>query len=220
MTVITLSRQIGSRAPEVAARLCAELGLRAFDRRVIAEVAADLGLAESEIVDYSEDAYKLRSFLDDLFRRSRPVAEVTTWAGGRAMAVERQVRVLDEGPAVDLIRATIKAAYERGNYLIIGRGGQAVLEGKPGVFHVRLVSPFEERVYQLQTEQHLTAAQARRHIQERDQATREYLETFYDLDVDDATLYHMLLNTGRLGVERCVALIKAGIQEQTLVAGA
>jgi hypothetical protein len=50
MTVITLSRQIGSRAPEVAARLCAELGLRSFDRRVIAEVASDLGPAESDVL--------------------------------------------------------------------------------------------------------------------------------------------------------------------------
>ena len=212
MPVITLSRQLGSGADELANRLCSDLNLVAFDKRLMARVASEIGVSEREIVDYSEDQYKLRSFFDALFRRARPVAEVTSWTGGGASGYERQVMSLDEAQAVSLICATITAAYERGNVLILGRGGQAILEGKPGVLHVRVVAPFEDRVARLQAEGGLTPAQARRVIMERDRATAEYLRTFHNIEVDDPTLYHLVVNTGALGLEGCVELIKATVQ--------
>ena len=221
MTVITMSTQIGSGADEVAERLCADLGLVAFDKRLMVRVAADLGVSESEIVDYSEVEYRRRGFFDALFRRSRQVAEVSSWAGGRAdSGYERQVRVLDEYRAVDLIRATVNAAYDRGDVLIVGRGGQAILEDRPGVFHVRIVAPYEFRVYRLVGDRSISPPQARRLVTERDEAKREYLRTFHHVDVDDPSLYHLVLNAGKLGVEGCVELIKAGLKAMTAAAPA
>lgn len=246
MTIITLSRQVSCNAEEVAARLCADLGLAAFGKGLMVQVASELGFGENEIVDYSEDRYKVRNVLDALFRRSRPVAEVTSWMEGPTQAYEPLVdalddaipvgevrtpqsgsgsrwtwsmKSLDEEKAISLIRAAINAAYERGEVLIMGRGGQVVLEDKPNVLHVRLVAPFESRLATLQAETKLTAAAARRHIVQRDRATAEYLSTFYGVDVDDSTLYHLILNTAKTGVDGAIALIKAAlpgpVQEQT-----
>ena len=212
MTIITMSRQIGSGADEVASWLCADLDLVAFDKRLMLRVALEIGLNESEIVDYSEEQYERRGFFDRLFSRARPVAEVSSWRGGRAAGYERQVMTLDEDQAIGLIRATMSAAYERGKVLIIGRGGQAILEGKPGVFHVRVVAPFEDRIRRLRSQREMTSAQARRFIRERDRATAEYLRTFHHIDVDDPTLYHMVLNTGQLGVELAATVIESAIE--------
>lgn len=225
MTVITVSRQFGSRADQVANRLCADLGLVVFDKRLMMRVASEVGLSEEEIVDYSEDQYRSRGFLEALFRRTRPVAEVKARTGGRAAGYERPVRVLDEEGAIALIRVTINAAYERGKVLILGRGAQAILEDKPAVLHVRIVAPFEDRIEhlqsreRLQSQQGITAAQARRLITTRDRATAEYLRTFHQIDVDDPTLYHLVLNTGKLGVEGCVVLIKAAAREVAVETG-
>lgn len=213
MAVITMSRQIGAGAEAVANRLCDDLGLVAFDKRLMARVASEIGLSESEIVDYTEDRYKLRGFFEALFRRPRPVTEVSSWSGGRAAGYEREVMVLDEDRAIDLIRTTVNAAYERGDVLIIGRGSQVILEGRPNAFHVRVVAPFERRIERLQQEQSLTAAQARRLIVDRDRARAEYLRTFHNVDPNDASLYHMILNTGALGVDGSVALIKTGVAQ-------
>jgi cytidylate kinase len=220
MTVITMSRQIGSGAEEIAQRLCADLDLVAFDKRLMARVASEVGFSENAIVDYSETEYRRRGFFESLFRRNRSVAEFTSWAGGRASGFEREVQVMDEARAIDLIRATAVAAYERGNVLIIGRGCQVILEDKPGVFHVRVVAPYEERVQRLRDERQLLAVRARRLIQERDRATAEYLRTFHHIDVDDPTLYHMVLNTAKLTIDKCVALIKDGVQELAVEAAA
>jgi len=212
MPVITMSRQIGSGADRVAEQLCSDLGLVAFDKRLMLRVASETGFSDNEIVDYSEDQYKLRTFFDALFRRSRTVAEVSSWTGGRAGGYERETRVLDEARAIDLIRSTAVAACERGNVLIIGRGGQAILEDKPGVFHVRVVAPYEYRVQRLCAEREMTTTQARRMISERDRAMAEYLRTFHQVDIDDATLYHIVVNTGLMGVNRSAALIRSQVE--------
>lgn len=216
MAVITMSRQVGSRAAELANRMCSEMGLVAFDKNLMAEVAVNVGLGEQEIIDYSEDEYERRGFFDALFRRRRELGEVSMWVDSQT----RTVRQLDEEDAIGLIRSTMNAAYKRGDVLIVGRGGQAILENRPGVLHVRVVAPFEDRVLQIQASEGLTAAQARRLIEERDAAQREYLRMFHHIDVDDATLYHMVLNTGKLSLDQCLALIKQAVQTLPSVAPA
>ena len=212
MPVITMSRQIGSGSRELAQRLCEELGLSAFDKRLMVQVASEVGLSAQEIVDYSEMEYERRGFFDTLFRRSRSVAEFPMWIGSPDIGYEKRSRILDEYGAIQLVRATIQAAYERGNVLIIGRGGQAILEYKPEVLHIRVVAPFEARLERLQEQQDLTPAQARRFLREHDEASAEYLGTFYHIDPDDATLYHIVVNTGRFDMDGVLQLVKQSLE--------
>lgn len=212
MAVITMSRQVGSGAEELAQRLCEDLGLIMFDKRLMAQVATEVGITPGEIVDYSESEYQRRGFFDALFRRSRPVAEFSTWVGSPAVGYERRTRVLDEEGAIDLIRATILKAYERDNVLIIGRGGQVILEDKPDVLHVRVVAPFEERLRRIEESQGMTPAQARRFLQDRDRISAEYLRDFFQVDPDDPTLYHLVVNTGKLGFDGALTLIKEALK--------
>jgi len=121
---------------------------------------------------------------------------------------ERRARILDEHGAIDLIRATVTAAYERDNILIIGRGGQAILESKPDVLHVRIVATYEDRVARLQAQQNMTPGQARRYIQESDEAKDEYLRVFFHVDPNDASLYHLVVNTSKLGLDGAFTLIE------------
>ena len=208
MAVITMSRQVGSGAEEVAQRLAQSLGLLVFEKGLLRQVADDLGLSTTDLVDYGETEYRRASFMDALFRRSRRVEEVlSTWEGG-----ERDVaatRVLDEGLAIDLTRSAVEAACERGDMLIVGRGSQVILENRPGVVHVRVVAPLETRTNRLQVTRSMTVPQARRFIADRDEATREYLRRFYHADVDDPTLYHLVVNTALVGANRCVRLVSA-----------
>jgi len=209
MAVITMSRQVGSGWEEVAERVAQELRLRMFDKTLMMRVAAEVGIHESEIVDYSEEEYQARNFFDRLFGRQRTIAAVTTRTRGTRGTEQISTQVLDEARAIDLIRATMRAAYDRGNVLIIGRGGQAILENKPDVLHVRVVAPLEERVRRLQEQENLTVPQARRLAMERDRITAEYLRTFHNVDVDDPTLYHLVVNTGKLGIDGAMELIVA-----------
>jgi cytidylate kinase len=202
-----MSRQIGSGWREIADRVIDELGLRMFDKRLMMQVAAEVGIHEAEVVDYSDDDYKARGFFERLFSRQRTVASITTRTRGSLGTEQRSTQVLDEAQAIDLIRATMGAAYERGNVLIIGRGGQAILEEKPDVLHVRMVAPIEDRVRRLQERENLTAPQARRLATERDRAKEEYLRTFYSIDPSDASMYDLVVNTRKFSMDTAVDLI-------------
>jgi len=208
MTVVAMSRQIGSGAEEIANALCEKMGLRVFDKTLMMRVAHEVGLTESQIVDYSEDQYELRGFIDALFRRRRTVAEISTRVRSDRGGDTVDTQVLDEPRAIDLIRATMHAAYERDNILIIGRGGQAILEDKPGVLMLRMVAPLEARIARVRGREQCTAPQARRLVMEHDRATQQYLRTFHHIDVDDPSLYHLTLNTGKLGMNECMEIIK------------
>jgi len=208
MTTITISRQVGSGADQVANAVAERLGLRIFEKRLMAQVAEELGMSATELVDYSEGDYRRQNFIDALFRRRRKVEEVlSTWEGGEDGGDLAAKRILDEWLAIDLTRAAVEAAYQRGDVLIMGRGSQVILEGYIHVLHVRLVAPLESRVQRLCTQHKMTPPQARRLAAQRDQATAEYLGRFYNADPDDATLYHATFNTARCGVEKTAELI-------------
>ena len=51
MTVVAMSRQIGSGAEEIANALCEKMGLRVFDKTLMMRVAHEVGLTESQIVE-------------------------------------------------------------------------------------------------------------------------------------------------------------------------
>ena len=148
MAVITFSRQYGSRGDEIAERVREMLGYRLFDKKLMVQVASEIGLSETEIVDFSEQDYKARGFLERLFirRSGRVVAEATTWKEDTTGARSAEVAQLDEEQCIGMVKATVAAAYKQGNVVIVGRGGQAILQDKRDVLHVRIEAPLEKRI--------------------------------------------------------------------------
>ena len=214
MAVITISRQYGSGGNIVAIRLAEMLGYRIFDKKLMANVAHEAGLSESEIIDYSESDYKSQGFLErftDLFGElrgeKRTVKEISHWIRQPSGERTRIIQALDAGQAVDIVRSTVRAAYKHGNLIIVGRGGQMILADEPDVLHVRVVAPLEKRIKTIQAVQSLGYIEAENLVRERDRAMATYVKRFYDLDVPDATPYHMVLNTGKWNVDTIARVI-------------
>ena len=96
------------------------------------------------------DSYRARGFIDALLRRSAPIGtatvRVTTTTGQEVRISER----LDEEMASDFVAATIRALATRGQVVIVGRGGQAILRDQPGVLHVRVIARAEDRLRRTQ----------------------------------------------------------------------
>jgi cytidylate kinase len=200
MAIITISRQIGSGSTEIAAQVARLLGYRHFDKRLMIKMAAEAGLSESEVVDFSEEHYKVAGFLDRLLgRRSQPVARVSTRKRDSTGADTLTIDQLDAASCVDLVRTVMQAAYEQGNLVIQGRGGQAILRNKADVFHVRIVAPLDVRVSRIEAEKKvITAQEARQWAIEQDRKTAAYLKRFFGIRWDDPLLYHMVINTGKV----------------------
>jgi cytidylate kinase len=211
MAVVTVSRQYGSGGDEVAVRVCDILGYGYFDKRMMAQVAVEAGLSESEVVDFSEQDYKAQNFLDRLLRRSGPVTQVGTWTESLSGVRSVEVKELDEQQSISLVRAAIQAVYKRGNVVIVGRGGQAILKDLPGVLHVRVEAPLLSRIERIQAQRNVSLAAAQELIAERDRAAAAYVKRFYGVDWADPTQYHLVINTGRWSIEAAAHVIASAL---------
>jgi cytidylate kinase len=217
MAVITISRQFGSGGDEIADRLCQTLGYSHFDKRLISRAAQEAGLSDQEIIDYSEENYKVKNFMDRLFSRSRPVGQVRIWKEDPSGVRVTEEIQLSEDYALALVQKAVKAAYQVGDVVIIGRGGQVVLKDQPDVLHIRVEAPMEERIQrvksQLKYERNLpldvidTRRKAQNLIEERDAASAQYLKHFYSVDWDDPLLYHLVVNAGKIHQDLAVQTI-------------
>lgn len=205
MAVITISRQYGSEGDEIAANLCQILGYQSFNKQLMLKVAAEVGLTEGEVVDFTEDQHRVRGFLDRLLG-SPPLimTQAHSWS---------EVKVIDVADSIPLVQSIIRAAYSHDNIVIVGRGGQAVLRNDPGVLHVRLEAPLETRLSRVQLREGLTYELARDVVADRDRAAADYLKRFYNVDWADSLLYHLILNTGRWGIEGASRLIASAVSQ-------
>jgi cytidylate kinase len=84
-----------------------------------------------------------------------------------------------------------------GHTIVVGRGGNVITARLPNVFHVRLVAPLATRIRHTAEYYHLSEAEAVKFVREHDQARRRYVRRYFNAEIDDPTLYHVTLNTGR-----------------------
>ncbi len=222
MAVITVSRQFGSGGRRIARRASDLLGYRYFDKQAIIQAATEVGLGVEQVIDHPELYYEEKSRQERLWellfgsRRmsighaSRPVL---TWGGLEAR--------LDEDWFVELVNNTIREAYRQGNIVIVGRGGQAVLQNEPGVLHVRIQAPLGTRLWRLQAYEGLNNVdEAQRLIERFDRASAEYLQRFHRIRWDDPALYHLIINTGKTDPELAAHVIVMAAKQLEAAAAA
>jgi CMP/dCMP kinase len=223
MAVLTISRQYGSGGDEIAEIISKKTGYRIFDKHILAKAAFEEGLSEQEIVDYSEDQYKAQTFFERLFGRTKPVAQMGTWVEVKGGVRIAEKISLSEEQALSFVRKAVKSAYQLGDMIIVGRGGQVILKDHPDVLHVRIEAPLEERLlrvrgYPEMTSQTFSDSVAARRvaqdlIEKSDAASTDYLKRFYDVDWSDFRLYHLIINTSMLRIEQAAGVIIGLVQQ-------
>ena len=202
MAVVTISRQVGCGREEITQILCDLLGYSYFDKSLLVSEAIKLGLTEDEIIDFSEETYKAQTLIERLFSPGGRVVKSTKVRKRDESGIEKSfIRHLNEGDYIDLIHRVIEAAYELGDIVIVGRGGQVILQKKPDVLHVRLIAPLKTRVQHIKEREGWIEAQALQYVLERDRAITEYLYRFFKVQWDDPTLYDLIIDTGQYNPE-------------------
>lgn len=224
MSVITISRQYGSGGDEIADRVCELLGYRHFDKRLIRQAAIEAGLSDQEVIDYTEDSYRVKNFIERLTGRPIPVAKVSVWKEDSKGVRSAENVILNDDVALGLVQKAVMAGHQAGNMVIVGRGGQLILKDHPEVLHVRIEAPMEERIQRVKEllKQEKQAFQAdinlRRAAQDvivtRDFASADYIQQYYAIDWADPLLYHIVLNTAKVTVEQSAQIIVELIKMQ------
>jgi CMP/dCMP kinase len=208
VTVITISRQLGCGGEEIATQICQILGYRYLDKEMIAQVIKDEGLSESEVTDFSEEHYRTAGFLERLLRPGPYIVAHVPAAIRDERGTEMQgIKQLDEPRFIRLIRAVIHGAYNRGNVVIMGRGGQAILQELPGVLHVRLEMALGKRIGRIRERTGKSIDEVQQLALHYDRNSARYLERLFGVNWDDPLLYHLIINTGKWQTEAVAQII-------------
>jgi cytidylate kinase len=177
MTVIAMTREIGCLGTEVAAEVAKRLGLEIVRSEVAANnVARRLGVAESAVTRYLD---------------------------GSASLLERWR--IDRRKLFHYAAEEILGLAHRGKVLIKGWGAATLLRDVPQVISVRVCAPMDFRVRVMMERLGRNDADAlREEIERFDAARARTLRAYFNVEEEDARLYHIMLNTERLSVDACV----------------
>lgn len=203
MAVITISREYGAGGNPIAGLLCDRLGYRFFDKNLMAQIGApetlNTVLAEAETVG---DVHDEHSGIWRFFRNLQAGSPL-----GKREGMSREGEL-----SFEAIEELIRQAYDADNVVVVGRGGQMVLRGKPGVLNVRVVAPLEKRVTTVAQFDGLPLDAARDRVHGRDRAAAAYVRQYYNVDIADPRLYDVVINTAHLsweaGADMMIAALK------------
>jgi cytidylate kinase len=95
-----------------------------------------------------------------------------------------------------------------GNVVLVGRGAQFFLPRDRGLT-VRLVASEKDRVRRISNRDGVTAAEARKRIEEVDHRRAHFLEHYFGQTVDDPDLYDLMLNRSTLSDDELLEIVLA-----------
>jgi len=191
---VTISRQAGCGALAVAEKLARYLQensskhatpWKVFDRNLMEKVLEDHDLPARLAQFLPEDRVSyLEDIMADLLQAYPP-----------SQTVVRQAT------------ETILKLASLGNVILIGRGGNVITARLPNLFHVRLVAPLEQRIEHSHESYGMTKTEARKFCLREDLGRERYLKKYFNADINDPLLYHLIINTGLVGYDDAAKLI-------------
>ena len=187
--IVTISRMFGSGGRTIGRELSERLGIPAYDKELIEMVAQESGLHPDYVAEHGEHA-PFKSHFAYAFIGSSQVSlsnEHILW--------EAQCRV-------------IRDIADKGPCVIIGRCADYLLRDREDALHVFICADTAFRAHRIVHLYGETDVRPERRLDEKDQKRRVNYDHFTGRRWGDPDHYHMVLNSGRLGVERCVDLIE------------
>jgi len=200
--VITIEREFGSGAREIARLLAERLGWKLWDQRLTGEIARLAQCDHAQVADREERMdplyYRLlKSFLRGSFEGSLNV---------------HRLKLLDTDVIFRLTERVVHAAAEEGNCVLVGRGSAFFLEKRKDAFHVFLYGPALEKVRRL-TESGTDRVEAARLVATVDRERADFIKKYFGKDWPCRRLYHLMINT-TIGDEAVVQTILNGVAAQ------
>ncbi|SRR6266487_2321892 len=208
MPVITIGRMYGAGGETVGSMVAERLRAELVDREIFEEVARRLELPPDEVEKHEEVP---GSFLTRVLQALGTASiEFAAPPESAAWTPPFHDPNFDTRKAVlQITQEVIREAARTGNAVIVGRGGAYILREDRRALHVFLRGSEADRLAALRQSFGYGEEEARRRLRQMDANRRAYVRQVYNHDWLDASHYHMVLDTGRLGYERTAAAIAA-----------
>lgn len=114
---------------------------------------------------------------------------------------------------ISMLNQCVKALAQRGNMVLLGRGGFAILGGYDDVLSVRVQAPLAVRVQRMMEREGATDRQAVEElVRANDKARTAFLQAFYGVQPDTAGAFDLVVDTGAIAPGMAAGWIVAAAQ--------
>jgi cytidylate kinase len=194
---ISISRDFGCMANNIAKKLCAELTKRNkslnvkkkwdwLNNHILIESAKVLETPPSKI-EYVFHSHK-KTMMD----------EIVGAMSARYYKSDRKIRKT----IIEVIRSIVKS----GNVILVGRGGVAFAKDNPQSLHIKLIAPIEWRVDHISKNYNKTKTEALQHILEIDMERKYLIDSFMGYDTD-LSIFDIVFNRKTVSEEEIITTI-------------
>ena len=217
MTLVTMTGHLGSMG-EVAHVVARRLFYDVVDRELLIEAGEALGWSEDQVEAFDErtdgQGGRLMRLLRTFVERAGQ-SDLTVLAGGGMESVLTRTYAEtgfpemrpDDERYIEALRGIFEQLAEPGGIVVVGRGGQAVLAGRPDVLHVRVACDVEERARRVSQRLGEPLEEALRRVKHSDQQREAWHHKYFDIDYRAPYHYHLVVNTGLLSDEQAADLV-------------
>jgi hypothetical protein len=201
--VVCISRQEGTRAPEIALAAAEQLRFRLIDEDIVARAAVEAGVEREVIADLEQGRSALVRLIEGFGAAGMGagylVPNPDTDGGGQPAGHELR----------GLIRSVIEEIAAEGKAVILAHAASLALAARGDVLRVLITACREERAQRVATTLGIEKKQAARAIKQSDAGRADYLKRFYGVGAELPTHYDLVINTDRLTAEQAARLIVA-----------
>ncbi len=223
MAVITISKEFASGGLNIARDLAEKINHDYLDKEIVKQVADEAQVSHQEVRGFEAEGHiNLRAHLSriidlDIFKGSREfeTTEVETGYDERdkiPYSFDTQGWI-DSDIYRDMICKIISELGQRPNVIIVGRGGQCILQDLSDVINIRIVANLPDRIARLKNENpDLSDQKARELIETMDKKSQEYIKFYFKQDWNDPKLYDIVINTSRVNDKKIVGWLASFCQ--------
>lgn len=194
--IYTIGREFGSGGYEVGRMLAERLGIKLYDKELLAQAAKSSGFCK-EIFE-NHDEKPTSSFLYSLV--------MDTYSGGSYSSAPFLDMPLNHKVFLAQFD-TIKKIAEQESCVIVGRCADYALADNPDCLNIFVHAEMEDRISWISKRKDLTENKARDLIQKTDKQRASYYNYYTCKKWGDSRSYDLCLNTSKISKEACVDMI-------------
>ncbi len=193
--IITISRQFGSGGRTIGKTLAEKLSIPCYDSELIEKLAEKSGFAKEYVAEYGE--YTAHgNWLFNAFS-----------AGSSANYESNQDYLWN------IQRKIILDIGEREDCVIVGRCADYILSDTADCLKVFIHSDTEKRAERIVQVYGESSETPEKRLKDKDKRRSAYYRFYTDLKWGDMKNYHISLNSGVLGIEKCVDIIASAYKK-------
>lgn len=192
--IITIEREYGSGGNAVGQQLSAELGIPCYGREILEKAAVKLSVSPEQIAHLEEGATSSVLY---------SVAMMAKMASGQSDGLSKESEIYLTEAAI------MKELANKESCIIVGRCANWIFRERKDVLNVFIHADLEARKKRAIEEYGLDSDRIELILKKQDKRRASFYRANTAQIWDDKSSYHMILDSNKLGIPKCVELIKA-----------